>query len=173
MASYYYLVSSLPTLASDGDMPMSYAEFLQCCQGNVSETKYKLLESLTLSSSEGPLLKEWAAAYGSLMKELNQQRSLALGRPYPSGFDKDGMSTQVVNSVLSAKNPLEAEQILLDYEFELLDTLVGVHMFDDAVLFGYAVKLKLLERRSCFEKEKGQAEFKHLFDGIQQRVYSL
>ena len=28
MASYYYLISSLPTLDSDGDMPMTYEEFL-------------------------------------------------------------------------------------------------------------------------------------------------
>ena len=36
-----------------------------------------------------------------------------------------------------------------------------------------AVKLKLLERKSCFEKEKGKAEFGRLFQTIQQRVYSL
>ena len=173
MASYYYLISSLPTLSSDGEMPMTYEEFLHCCQGNVDEKEYHLLESLTLSSSEGPLLKEWAASYGSLMKELNSQRSMALGRPYPTGFDRDGMNTQVIGEVLAAKNPLEAEQILLDHEFGLLDTLVGLHMFDAQVLFGYAVKLKLLERRSCFEKEKGREEFRHLFEEIQQRVYSL
>ena len=63
MASYYYLVSSLPTLSSDGEMPMTYGEFLKCCQGNVSEETYRLLESLTPASKEGPLLKEWAAAY--------------------------------------------------------------------------------------------------------------
>ncbi len=173
MASYYYLISSLPTLNSDGDMPMTYEEFLQSCAGNVSEKTYRRLEELTLSSSEGPLLNEWAATYGMLTKELNSQRSVALGKQYPSGFDKDAMNVQVASAALSAKNPLEAEQILLDYEFELLDTLVGMHMFDDHVLYGYALKLKLLERKSCFVKEKGQAEFKHLFDQAQQRVYSL
>ena len=173
MASYYYLISSLPTLNSDGDMPMTYEEFLLNCQGNVSEETYRRLEELKLSSSEGPLLKEWAATYGMLTKELNSQRSQALGKQYPGGFDKDGQNVQVVSAALAAKNPLEAEQILLDYEFELLDTLVGMHMFDDHVLYGYALKLKLLERKSCFEKEKGQAEFKRLFDEAQQRVYSL
>ena len=39
MASYYYLASSLPMLTAGGDMPMSYAEFLRCCEGNVSEEK--------------------------------------------------------------------------------------------------------------------------------------
>ena len=53
------------------------------------------------------------------------------------------------------------------------DALVGLHMFDDYVLFGYAIKLKLLERLSSFEHDKGKAEFKSLFDGIQQQVYSL
>lgn len=173
MASYYYLISSLPTLSSEDDMPMTYEEFLLNCRGNVSEDKYELLESLTLSSTEGPLVKEWASTYGMLIKELNSQRSMALGKPYPAGYDKDGTNAQVVSTALAAKTPLESEQILLDYEFELLDTLVGMHMFDDYVLFGYALKLKLLERKSCFEKAKGQAEFKHLFDQVQQRVYSI
>ena len=173
MASYYYLVSSLPELSADGEMPISYEEFLKCCENNVDEENYRRLASLSVSSTEGPLLKEWNASYGSLIRELNQQRSLALGKPYPSDFDKDGMNAQVVNAVLSAKNPLEAEQILLDHEFSLLDSLIGLHMFDAEVVFGYALKLKLLERKSCFEKEKGQAEFRHLFDEIQQRVYSL
>ncbi len=173
MASYYYLMSSLPMLSSGGDMPMSYEDFLTCCRGNVDEETYSRLESLTLSSSEGPLLEEWSAAYGSLMRELNSQRSLALGKPYPQGVEKDGLNSHLVTQVMNAKNPLEAEQLLLDSEFEVLDNLVGLHMFDSSELFGYAVKLKLLERRSCFEKEKGKAEFKSLFDQIQQRVYSL
>ena len=63
--------------------------------------------------------------------------------------------------------------MLLEYEFENLNSLIGLHMFDDYVLFGYAIKLKLLERLSCCEKEKGKAEFDSLFEGIQQRVYSL
>ena len=57
MASYYYLISSLPDLKTDGEMPMTYDEFLGMCQSNVSESKYKFLENLTLSSEEGPLVK--------------------------------------------------------------------------------------------------------------------
>ena len=173
MASYYYLIASLPDLKADGDMPITYDEFLNCCQSNVSEAKYELLKNLTLSSTEGPLVKEWAGVYGMLTKELNYQRSMNLGKSYSSAYDKDGFISQVVASALSAKNPLEAERILLEYEFENLDSLVGLHMFDDYVLFGYAIKLKLLERLSSFEQTKGKAEFKSLFEGIQQRVYSL
>ena len=71
MASYYYLISSLPELRADGEMPISYSEFLTYCQSNVSETTYQLLKDLTLNSSEGPLVDKWANFYGMLMKELN------------------------------------------------------------------------------------------------------
>jgi hypothetical protein len=173
MASYYYLIASLPELRADGEMPFTYGEFLNCCQSNVSETTYQLLEDLSLSSTEGPLVSEWAQFYGMLTKELNYQRSMNLGKSYSSAYDKDGFITTVVNSALSAKNPLEAEKVLLEYEFEILDSLVGLHMFDAYVLFGYAIKLKLLERLNSFEQSKGKAEFQSLFEGIQQRVYSL
>ena len=173
MGSYYYLMSSLPELKADGDMPITYSEFLSCCDSNVSDGDYEILKGLTLSSSKGPLVEEWARFYGMLTGELSYQRSQNLGRSYPSAYEKDGSVTQVVASALSARNPLEAERLLLEYEFENLDLLVGPHMFDDYALFGYAVKLKLLERLSCFKKEKGKAEFESLFDGIQQRVYGL
>ena len=173
MASYYYLIASLPELSADGDMPITYSEFLSCCQSNVSDSDYELLKDLTLSSTEGPLVKEWSEFYGMLSKELNYQRSMNLGKSSSSAYDKDGFIAQVVGSALAAKNPLEAERILLEYEFENLDSLVGLHMFDDYVLFGYAIKLKLLERLNSFEQTKGKAEFRSLFDGIQQRVYSL
>lgn len=173
MASYYYLIASLPELRADGDMPLTYEEFLHLCQSNVSEETYERLENLTLNSTEGPLIEEWANYYGMLTKELNYQRSMNLGKTYSSAYDKDGLIGQVVTSALSAKNPLEAERILLESEFENLDSLVGLHMFDDHVLFGYAIKLKLLERLTSFEEDKGKAEFQTLFDGIQQQVYSL
>ena len=173
MASYYYLIASLPTLRSDGEMPFTYQEFLNCCQSNVSASTYKELSELTLASDKGPLMREWAKNYGMLTKELNYQRSMNLGKSYSGNFEKDYTITQVANAALGAKNPLEAEKILLDYEFEMLDTLVGLHTFDDYELFGYAIKLKLLERQQCFETEKGKAEFKAIFDEVQQRVYSL
>lgn len=173
MASYYYLISSLPDLRSDAEMPITYEDFLDMCQTNVSAKKYKILEGLTLASTEGPLVREWSVFYGAMTRELNYQRSVALGKSYTAQYEKDFATAQVAAAALSAKNPLEAEQIMLDYEFEQLDSLVGLHVFDDYVLFGYAIKLKLLERQKCFEHDKGETEFRRLMGVVQQRVYSL
>jgi len=173
MASYYYLISSLPDLKTSGELPLTYEEFLGMCQSNVSEANYLLLKDLTPWSEEGPLVKEWAVFYRNLMGELNSQRSVNLGKAYLTSYDKDSVLAQAAAMALAAKNPLEAEKILLDYEFEYLDSLVGLHTFDDVYLFGYAMKLRLLERQSCFVQKKGQTEFKRLFDQVQQRVYNL
>ncbi|MBR4862660.1 MAG: hypothetical protein IKU09_10725 [Firmicutes bacterium] len=173
MASYYYLISSLPDLKTSGEIPLTYEEFLNMCQSNVSESKYLLLKNLTPSSEEGPLVEEWASFYKKLMGELNTLRSVNLGKPYVNSYDRDSVLAQAASTALSAKNPLEAEKILLDYEFDYLDSLVGLHTFDDVYLFGYAVKLKLLERQRCFVQKKGQMEFERLFNQIQQRVNNL
>lgn len=173
MASYYYLISSLPDLRSDGDLPMSYQEFLVMCQAAVSEQTYRVLEELTLFSDDAPILRDWAAFYNMLAKELNHQRSIRLGKQYSAVYDKNPQISQVAQEALAAKNPLEAEQIMLDYEFRQLDQLVGLHMFDDYVLFGYALKLKLLERKSCFEHDRGEREFRRILGDVQQQVYRL
>lgn len=173
MASYYYLISSLPDLKTSGEIPLTYDEFLAMCQSNVSEENYLFLQNLTPASEEGPLVKEWAVFYKNLTGELNVQRSANLGKAYLPSHDRDSVLAQVAAAAMAAKNPLEAEKILLDYEFEYLDSLVGLHTFDDIYLFGYAMKLRLLERQSCFVQKKGKAEFKRLFDQIQQRVNNL
>ncbi len=173
MASYYYLISSLPTLSADGPLPLSYSEFLRLCQSNVSDETYRLLEDLTVSSGKGPLLDEWGAFYTSLSKELSAQRSAKLQKPYAAVYDKDPASAAAVSAALGAKDPLTAERMLLSYEFDQLDMLVGLHSFDDYVLFGYALKLKLLERLSSFEAEKGKTEFNHILRNLEEQVMSL
>ena len=113
MASYYYLIASLPELSAEGDMPITYDEFLDMCSTTISESKYKLLENLTLSSCDGPLMKEWQAFYGNLMCEVNRQRSSILGRQYDREYEQEYENTRIASNAIAAKNPLEAEKLLL------------------------------------------------------------
>ena len=173
MASYYYLISSLPMLSADQPMPFDYGTFLGLCQGNVSEETYKLLEGLTLKSSEGPLVEEWHKFYSALLSELSSQRSTRLGRQYINTNDKDPFSAAQVTAAVSAPDPLTAEKLLLSYEMDQLDSLVGLHNFDDYTLFGYALKLKLLERFGSFEQQAGRQEFSNILESLQKQVMDL
>ena len=173
MGSYYYLVASLPDLHAGEKMPISYPEFLKLCEGNVSKEEYELLRTLNLEKPGNRASKKWAEFYGVLSMELIMRRSELLGKPFLKEFDRDEDIAALAASALSAKNPLEAELFLLEKEFENLDDIVGDHYFDGIYLFVYAIKLRLLERRSCFDKEKGREEFRRIMDTVSERVYGI
>ena len=173
MASYYYLISSLPSLRTDAPMPMSYEAFLDQCRDTVKADVYAVLSQMTLSSDKGPLLSKWGKYYQEMMKELNKRRREKLGKPFNRDVEADQATRDCIDRVMNADNPLAAEKIMLDAQFAYLDSLVAMHYFDDYVLYGYAVKLKLLERRDVFVKEKGSAEFERLFSDVQQKIMSI
>ena len=76
MASYYYLISSLPMLRAGDAPPLDYAAFLDQCQGAVSDRVYRSLEELTVRSEDGGFVSRWAAFYRVLQGELTYQREL-------------------------------------------------------------------------------------------------
>lgn len=173
MASYYYLISSLPMLSPNSPMPFSYDTFLEMCSTSVSDSTYQLLADLKLTSSEGPLVEEWHSFYSVLLNELTQLRSAKLGRVNKSDSDRDQASANLAAAAMNAPDPLVAEKMLLSYEMDQLDQLVGLHYFDDHTLFGYALKLKLLERFGSFEHEEGKKEFSDILGSLQKQVTSL
>ena len=171
MASYYYLLSSLPMLAAGSPPPFDYPTFLEMCRSSVSPATYGALKELTVESDRGPLLHAWAAYYRLLRQELRYQRLARLGKPCQPPEDRGAALT--VQAAMAADNPLQAERLLLDQQFRQIDALVGFHVFDDTALFGYALKLQLILRLHGFQFEAGKAEFVSLLDGIQQKIYRL
>ena len=173
MASYYFLISSLPMLTTQGEAPMDYAAFLAMCQTAVGSGVYQTLETLTVDADKGPLLSRWASFYQALRRELTYQRCVKLGRPCPIPADRDAAIVQTVTAAVNAENPLEGERLLLELEFRRLDDMVGLHNFDDHALYGYAMKLRLLERQQGFRYETGKRAFDGLMANIRQQVASL
>ena len=171
--SYYYLISSLPMLKPDGDMPISYEQFLGLCKSSLDEQKLSLLTDLTLMSTNGPLVKEWAIFYQELNQELTYQRSQRLGIKAKLPDFRYEQISKLVSQALNHKNPLSAELMLLELEFQKLDELIGLHYFDEEALFGYALKLKLLERKSSFKIEQGKAEFNRIIVKLEEQIMSM
>ena len=52
MAQFYYLISSLPMLKWDDELPISSEDFLAACETWVSENEYSRLEALGLVPGE-------------------------------------------------------------------------------------------------------------------------
>lgn len=171
--AYYYLISSLPMLKADGEIPINYSQFLDLCRDNVSDSKFEILQNLSVTSTEGPLVSEWAEFYGAFKKELTFQRKLRLGIKAQAPIQRDESIIKVISSAMNNQNPLNAEELLLSLEFNKLDELIGTHYFDDYALLGYALKLKLLERKRIFKKENGKKEFNRIIDKLEEQIMSM
>ena len=160
-------------LKADGEMPISYGQFLDLCRGNVSDYKFDILQNLSVTSAEGSLISKWAEFYGTFKEELTFQRNQRLGIKTQVPNQRDESITKVILSAMNNKNPLNAEEQLLSLEFHKLDELVGTHYFDDYALLGYALKLKLLERKKIFNKENGKKEFNRIIDKLEEQIMSM
>ncbi len=173
MASYYYLISSLPMLKSDGSIPIDSQSFLQQCKSCVSDSMYYALCNLSDTNNSHPMLKSWAKFYNSLMDELNYQRKIKLGKSCAVPENRDAEVVNTIASALAAKNPLISEQMLLELEFNRIDSMMGLHSFDEYYLYGYAIKLKLLERQTIFKHDDGNEEFRTLFTELKNQILSM
>ena len=118
MLSYYYLMSSLPMLRAEGNTPVTYQRFLELCRTAVSKTRYSELESLTLRSDKGPLVREWAKFYQAFSSELTFIRNEKRGLQFKGAYFHDTALSGAISAAISGKNPLEAENALIKLQFE-------------------------------------------------------
>ncbi|MBQ5841360.1 MAG: DUF2764 family protein [Clostridia bacterium] len=154
-------------------MPLSYDEFLAQCRGALSDSKYEMVKSLTLASAEGPLVAEWAKFYGVYAAELAYQRRVRLGQKAEPPYDRDEKLSKLITAAMNNDNPLQAEEMLLAAQFEKIDELIGTHYFDDAALMGYALKLKLLERKYSFKPDEGKAQLDRIIANLEQEITGM
>ena len=82
MANYYYLVSSLPMLSLDQDLPMSYFSFLSMCKSSMSPSDFEEISKAKLSPEKGAknhLMRKWEDYLTSVSSTLKEERSRKLG----------------------------------------------------------------------------------------------
>ncbi|MBI9094856.1 MAG: DUF2764 family protein [Sphaerochaeta sp.] len=174
MASYYYLVATLPLLRYESQGPFDTVSFLEQCKSHVREHDYQtIVSALSGRNSSHPFLKKWQQFASMVKKELNDQRSKKLGLSTPkyrNEGEKEFRIGEAVRQAISNENALEAELSLLSLKWKYLDEISALHYFDVEALLAYAVKLQLLKRKSLFTKEEGNAEFKRLFSNLQSEI---
>lgn len=166
MASYYYLVASLPTLSFDQSPPLSIKQFMEKCQAELSKKDYKVLENL-FNEQESPLhpfIEKYRAFSFSLNEVLNYFRGQKLQRIDESQTRKFSESNlvEIVKLALSAENPLRGELALLKYRWDYISSLASFKYFELEVVLAYAVHLKLAQRKALFDDEKGKVEFESI-----------
>lgn len=178
MASYYYLISSLPTLHFEMKAPFTSDQFLSLCKEHLSKNDLAAIKTL-LGYGDGQIkhryVQKWLDYQNGLKANLVEMRLNKLNKSIEGLKQKskgDVASSEIVKSALQASNPLEAELILMRHQFKKASMLSQATYFEAEVLMNYAVQLKILERKDLFVKEKGEKEFEHLFTTLQTDIRS-
>ncbi len=174
MASYYYLVATLPSLRYDGTVPFSCSQFLSLCKEQVSERHYQIIRAAVQDGdAKNKFLSDYQHFCSMVKGELTEQRSRKLSvsdSEYKNTSDKEARISETVRQALGMDDVLQAELLLLQLHWKYVDDLVALHTFDIEGLLAYALKLRLLERKNLFTREEGNAEFKRLFSNIQTEI---
>ncbi len=174
MASYYYLVSTLPSLRWEDKCPFSCDEFLVMCKGNITKSEYNIIEeTFSGKPTSSKYVKEWQAFQTMVKKEMADQRSKKLniaGDKYKNSGDKEYRIVESVRNALSAPNALEGELIIMQLYWKYLDDKSAGHVFDLEGLLGFSIKLQLLERKSIFDRAEGNKEFTSLLSNLQSNI---
>ena len=172
----YYLISQLPSLDGLGEnapLPITEERFLELCHRFLGKKVLDDLKRLTLvpsieaESSCSALMKTWNESERNLRLALAKVRSEKLNKPYE--FSQKNFSAEllkVANAAVEIQNPLEAEQFLLRYRLNLLETLRPMDTFSEEFVFYYGLKLKLIMRIKQFDTKLGEATYKDIYNSI-------
>jgi hypothetical protein len=111
---------------------------------------------------------EMARAYRSALAaaraaKLKRQAPATLVVPF-SGQASDVQRT--VDAALAMDNPLEAELMVDGALFGAVEELAGYMNFSVNTVYGYLIKLYIVERRSLFWEEEGFTAYKGLYTHI-------
>lgn len=172
----YYLISQLPSLDGITDntpIPITEERFLELCRNFLSKKLLKEIENLTLvpsvdyEKSSSALIEEWNNGERNLRLALGKVRSDKMNKTFDS--ENKVLSSELVkvaNTAIEIENPLEAENFLLQYRLNFLETLRPMDGFSDDFVCYYALKLKLIQRIKQFDAELGEAAYKNIYNAI-------
>ena len=167
---YYYLCSSLPSLAFGKSAPLTAAEFDALCAESLAPAEYeRLLSCPTLRVPRDPdaslRLPPVYAAYARFEQYLRTRiaqrrtgREEDKAEPLPDPAEYFGEVDFGLGSAASA-DPLEREKLVDRIRWNRLDDLGAGHEFDFDALCVYRLRLLILDKYRDRRQETGRENF--------------
>jgi hypothetical protein len=102
-------------------------------------------------------------------QRLKPEGGAALAAP-PEGMAQAALAAK---TALAIESPLDGELFLDKSRWDTIESLQGIDYFTRNTIFGYLLKLLLMERRSFFKAEEGFVEYKGLYASIMEAAGGL
>lgn len=171
----YYLISQLPSLdglSDNSPLPITVERFKELCS-TANKKVLSELDSLTLvppadaKERTSALINSWNKGEADLRLALCKVRAEKMKK----SFDLQNriLSPELLKTATTAteiKNPLEAENFLLQYRLSFLETLRPTDNFSDDFIFYYGLRLMLISRIRQFDTELGETTYKNIYNSI-------
>ncbi|MDR1910063.1 MAG: hypothetical protein LBQ35_09155 [Spirochaetaceae bacterium] len=180
--AYYYLAAQLPALAYNQGAPMTSEAFRELALTQLSAADAALLDYCTLDPASGPedpytgplpavdpaFIDKWRGWERALRLNLARFRSLKVKREgaLPDAPDYPTGAVAAAKAAVAMDSPLEAELFLDKARWDAIEAFQGIQYFSRNTIYGYLLKLRLLERRALFKAEEGFTEYKGLYTAI-------
>jgi hypothetical protein len=161
---YYYVITSLPYLSLNEELPIRKDDFLANCEKYLKKTDLDILESVSLFDAEEneiPLdvIRRFFRWERGIRNALVRLRAESMGLE-PDEFVRDEIvdhsQTLLAEEAFNTDSPLMAEEILNKARWRYLDELEFEHYFDIERLAIFFIKVQMLERISSFDAVKGR-----------------
>ncbi|TKG92856.1 DUF2764 family protein [Puteibacter caeruleilacunae] len=150
MSNVVYLMCSLPSLTFDKVPPISLDEFNSDAKSQLSSRHFRLLELVELgkiNSEKKAGLKSIAEMLADVQQDISEIRSAKAQNRQPQ--------MAKLPKSLSALNPLEREKLILQWQWEELDSIESGKTFTLTEVMVYKLKLQILNRLHSFDEKKG------------------
>ncbi|MCL2093484.1 MAG: DUF2764 domain-containing protein [Treponema sp.] len=194
MGAYYYLGAQLPYLVYGQGPSMSSEAFKALAREQMSSSDGALLEVCTLDPeplaevpedmaeaeeaeqlpsyanlpprTSSSLLNYWRKWERLLRLNLARGRALKLKLEAPEAPESPPEISAAVQQALTIESPLDAELYLDKARWDAIDSFLGNDIFSENAIYGYLLKLLLMERRASFDAEQGYKEYEGLYAAI-------
>lgn len=175
--SFYYFVASLPSLSLTGPPPIEIEEFRADARRILDPATADEVDVLLggdLACLKSDFAARWRAAETQLRNALARTRAVQLDLdPTPHQKPYIGFSNYIEQAVVEAfakSNPLERELSLDRFRWSLLDEWARGEPFGEAMVFAYALKLKMTHRWALLNDETGRAQLEETVKRVRAAV---
>ncbi len=164
--SYYYFISTLPTLYFKQDNNVSSNDFLLNSKNFLKKKHYNIMSDLKYNLEYEPLTKE-GKLWQEKLKEIKLYSLNLVDRQSDSNSTLSPLIRDKLKNIVSSSNPLEREVGIMNIEFEVARDFSKLNQFKVGNLYTYYLQLQILERYNMFNKTKGLQVFKSIVSNVE------
>jgi hypothetical protein len=151
MSNMVYLMCSLPSLTFGQFPPITFDEFLQEAKKQLSERNFNKLEIVDMQKVSMDVvkgkLKAFISIFGDVKEDLSEIRKAKVEKRNPN--------LAKLPNTIAGKNPLEREKLIMEWQWEVLDSIEWGKAFSLSEVLVYKLKLQILCRLQSFNIERG------------------